>query len=104
MKGRLFLLRFAAFFLMLIFFQKAGAGLFYHNLFHTESSATTEKNIGYSCICIDDYLIPFEGTEQTPLSVPVVKFILVAGSFHQSLPFHNLVFSPLRGPPAYINA
>lgn len=108
MKGRAFLLRCAAFFLMLIFFQKAGAGLFYHDLFHesssNRSSSDTENNITYSCTCIDDYLMPFEGAEQTHLSAPVVKFILIAESFDHNLFFHTLVFSPLRGPPSYINA
>jgi hypothetical protein len=107
MKGRLFLLRSAAFFLMLIFFQKAGAGLLYHSLFHsdpaTELPAGSDKTISYSCACIDDYLVPFEGAEQTHLPVPVVKFILITESFEESLSFHTPVFSPLRGPPSSIN-
>lgn len=108
MKARAFLLRCAAFFLMLIFFQKAGAGLFYHNFFHsdpaTELPASPDKTIGYSCACIDDYLMPFEGAEQTHLSAPVVRFILITERFDHNLSFPTLVFSPLRGPPAGINA
>lgn len=104
MKARSFLLRSAAFFLMLIFFQKAGAGLFYHNLFHTDnangSPSDPDKNIGFSCTCIDDFLVPFEGTEQTHVSTPPVTFSHIASIFEDRLPFSKLVFSSLRGPPA----
>jgi hypothetical protein len=107
MKGRSFLLRCAAFFLMLIFFQKAGAGLFYHNLFHSSSAnefpSNSDKNIGYSCICIDDYLLPFEGTEQVSVSVPIVNFTITIAIFKDRLPFCDIVYSSLRGPPAVIN-
>lgn len=103
MKGRSFLLRSAAFFLMLIFFQKAGAGLFYHNLFHDTSAngspSDPDKSIGLSCACIDDFLAPFEGTEQIQVSTPPVIFTHIASIFEDRLPFSTLVFSSLRGPP-----
>lgn len=101
MRGRSFLLRCAAFFLMLIFFQKAGAGLFYHNIFHTTTeTSSTDKSIGYSCTCIDDYLLPFEESGSPQLSVPFVKFTTTTSIFEERLVFQTAVYSSLRGPPA----
>lgn len=106
MKIRSFILRFAAFFLILIFSQKAGAGLFYHDLFHkissTELPPEHDKEISYSCTCIDDFLMPFAEAVTASNAAPVSKYITVAEVYKEFLPFQTSVHSSLRGPPAYI--
>jgi len=106
MKVRSFILRFAAFFLILIFSQKAGAGLFYHDLFHkissTELPAGHEKEISYNCTCIDDFLMPFAETVTASDAAPVSKYITVVEVYKELLLFQTSVHSSLRGPPAFI--
>ena len=106
MKGRSFILRFAAFFLLLVFSQKAGAGLFYHDLFHKISSAELpaghQKEISYNCTCIDDFLMPFTGSETSVFTVPVSDYSIKVEIFVSRLAFQTSIQSSLRGPPAYI--
>jgi hypothetical protein len=89
---------------MLIFIQKAGAGLFYHNLFHTnnatQSPADHEKGTVYSCTCIDDFLVPFEESAQPALVTPVTHCIILSDPFKENIPFYSSTLSSLRGPPA----
>src|SRR5687767_5884013 len=107
MKSRSLILRYLASFLILVFSQKTGAGLLYHNLFHDssqdEAPVSAEKNTSLTCVCIDDYLMPFEGSEQPQLSTPFTIAILTSPIFKDRLPFCTPVYSLLRGPPFVIN-
>ena len=107
MRARPFILKIAAFLLIIVFSQKAGAGLFIHELFHTDKTSTEfplqsdgKNQSGYACTCIDDFLMPFvEADEQVciqPLSVPASPFT----SFSDDIPFVATIHSSLRGPPA----
>src|SRR5687768_5437915 len=107
MKSRSLILRCLASFLILVFSQKTGAGLLYHNLFHDssgdETPASAEKNTSFTCACIDDYLMPFVGSEQPQLSTPFTEAIPTPAIFKDRLPFHTPVYSLLRGPPFVVN-
>jgi len=65
--------------LLLVFAQKTGAELYFHNWFHSnkyEKSAprTPAKNVvGYSCNCIDDFSMPFADNAERPLQI--ISFI-----------------------------
>lgn len=108
MKGRPFILRCAAFFLILVFSQKAGAGLFLHNLLHGTSSNNRvpqqenekSKDLSYTCSCIDDFLMPFTETEEPSYSQPVLTFVIPVTFFEGLIPFHTSILFFLRGPPA----
>jgi hypothetical protein len=108
MRSRPFILRCAAFLLILVFSQKAGAGLFLHNLFHSTVSSNQvpgqehEKSTGfsYNCTCIDDFLMPFDGSEEPVYSTPVTNRIAPDTFFEDRIPFHTSIISYLRGPPA----
>ena len=107
MKSRSLILRCLASFLILIFSQKTGAGLLYHNLFHdssrNEAPVSAEKNTSLTCACIDDYLMPFESAEQPQLSIPFTVVIPTPGIFEDRLPFYTPVYSLFRGPPSVVN-
>lgn len=107
MKARPLILRLAAFFLILLFSQKAGTGLFLHNWLHT-SSIKTElpgenkqgNEVNYSCSCIDDFLTPFDEVAE-PVYSPAISPLESPFSFYTNeTPFHNPVLAFLRGPPA----
>jgi hypothetical protein len=110
MKGRSFILRCAAFFLLLIFSQKAGTGLLLHNLLHTTQTVndlpgqndSNKKESNYACNCIDDFLMPFTQADE-----PVIAAVMEKPAIHAAyqLPvilFISTVHSSLRGPPASI--
>lgn len=107
MKVRAGILRFAAFLLILVFMQKTGAGLFLHNLLHTQSIAGKAqvpdekgKEISYACSCLDDLQVPFlpSGIE-IPSPLPLVHVAAVA-YYNFELPLAEAVHTSLRGPPA----
>jgi hypothetical protein len=110
MKGRPFIIRFAAFFLILVFSQKAGAGLFLHNLLHRSAinnqipgqENEKGKETGYTCNCIDDFLMPFAGADAPVISQPSLNHFLPFIFFEDQIAFHTPVFSALRGPPAIV--
>lgn len=108
MKARPFILRLAAFFLIIVFSQKAGTGLFLHNWLHTSNSRTASSpdenkqgnEINYSCSCIDDFLLPFDEAVE-PVYTPFVSVPETPVSFYYNeTPFHSPELSFLRGPPA----
>ncbi|MBK7561872.1 MAG: hypothetical protein IPQ06_02510 [Chitinophagaceae bacterium] len=109
MKGRPFILRVAAFLLVLVFSQKAGTGLFLHNLFHSilvnhntpQPENEKGKDFSYNCTCIDDFLMPFDETEKPVCSQPVLDPRIPVAFLEEPIPFHTSIFSLLRGPPAY---
>ena len=108
MRSRPFILRFAAFLLILVFSQKAGAGLFLHNLLHNTASNNKipeqenkkNKGLSYNCTCIDDFLMPFAEAEDPVYAQPVLTIVVPFTFFEDNIPFHTPVFSSLRGPPA----
>lgn len=110
MRIRPFILRCTAFFLLLVFSQKAGAGFFLHNLFHSniETNKNTsqghEENKGtnYSCTCVDDLLMPFIEAEAPVYSLSLLSFSIPLTFFKENIFFYSLVRSLLRGPPAAI--
>lgn len=110
MKGRLFILRCIAFFMLLVFSQKAGVGFHLHNLFH--STVATGKNSSqehdenkdttYSCTCVDDLLMPFAEAAVPAYSLPKVNYTTALTFFKEDILFYSLVRSFLRGPPAAV--
>lgn len=108
MGSRPFILRCAAFFLILVFSQKAGTGLFLHNLFHNTPENTNlpgqenEKGtqLSYNCTCIDDFLTPFAEAEQPIYSRPVSSHSVIYIIDEETIPFYSSILSFLRGPPA----
>lgn len=110
MRSRPVILRFAAFFLLLVFSQKAGAGLLLHNLFHgnisnhknSEKQDADEKAVNYGCSCIDDLLMPFTEAEELGFSIPVPVFITLPVFLQDEIPVFSTVLLLLRGPPARI--
>jgi hypothetical protein len=107
-KNRPVILRSIAFLLILIFSQKSGAGLFLHNFLHAkniiaahpENEDQKSKDMSYACTCIDDFLMPFEETEETVCTEAVLPVTTPLVFFEESIPFHTPIFSSLRGPPA----
>ncbi len=108
MRSRPFILRCAAFILILVFSQKTGTGLFLHNLLHSNTANTNDqqqedengKHFNYTCSCIDDFLMPFAETAAQDYAQPVFAFINSVTFFKEHFPFHTTIFSSLRGPPA----
>ena len=101
-----FILRCAAFLLILAFSQKAGTGLLLHNLFHTTPENTkipgqeNGKQLSYNCTCIDDFLTPFAEAEQPIYSQPVSGHSVIFIIDEETIPFYTSILSFLRGPPA----
>jgi len=95
--------------LLLVFLQKTGAGLLFHNLVHAKAVTSEhavpkdgDKGISYACSCIDDFLVPFTAAEeQLPLQVTQELFTPAAHDV-SAIPFNSPVYSSLRGPPAIV--
>ena len=108
MRNRPFILRCTAFFLLLVFSQKAGAGFFLHNFFHTNIAAKNNsypeheerKSANYSCTCVDDLLMPFIEAEVPAYSLLLFSFTTPLTFFKEDISFYSLIRSSLRGPPA----
>jgi hypothetical protein len=107
MRARPFILRCTAILFILVFSQKSGAGLFLHNLLHTgntsqipEKQHENSKELSYSCTCLDDFLMPFDGSEETVYFPPVTTSIVLDTFFEVRIPFIISVLSSPRGPPA----
>jgi len=110
MKARRFILRCASFVLLLVFSQKVGVGLFLHNLLHNQdtsrplqsSSKEGAKEISYACNCIDDFLMPFTGSEEPVIVAPLVSHEAPLSFFRTDIPFRSAFHPSLRGPPVMI--
>lgn len=106
MSLRPFILSCSAFFLILIFSLKSGAGLFLHNFFHTGNSANEtplpgdNKSVNYTCTCIDDFLAPYDETGGPVCSSPFSNIISAHSFFKDPVLFYTPVCLSLRGPPA----
>src|SRR5688572_14263055 len=99
-----------AIFLLLVFFQQMGAGLFIHNLLHDKAPASQspEKDnegateINFACSCVDNFLMPFdEATEPAIIQKPYT-WSKPADAYSEQVYFRSLHFSALRGPPVFI--
>jgi hypothetical protein len=105
------ILRFSvAFFLLLIFFQQMGAGLFVHNLLHegrkkehVSSNATeSKKGIRFACSCVDDFLMPFMAAEEFTFSAKCSSYISFNEYANEAAPASNPSHASLRGPPSFL--
>jgi hypothetical protein len=89
---------------------KAGGGLFVHNIMHqtTKSSNSPlqdnqkDKEIGYSCSCIDDFMMPFTETDQPVFLSPVTVLLSFTTSPSEDIRYSDSILSLLRGPPALL--
>jgi hypothetical protein len=108
LKSRLFILRCTAVFLLLVFSQKSGVGLFLHTLFHNNVAdkkaeakhAEESKNRSYACSCVEDLLMPFTEAEEQHFPVPARFYTHHDNLFDEAILTDRSVFSFLRGPPA----
>lgn len=97
-----------AFFLLLVFVQKSGAGLFLHNALHKSAYAANEvpagqdKTKGYGCTCIDDFMMPFDETAEVIIDQPVLAFNDNFKLFADRIVSITPELSSLRGPPALV--
>ncbi len=102
-----FIKRGIAFFLLLVFFQQMGAGLFVHNLLHDKAPAAqtpikkneSSKEISFTCSCVDNFLMPFEETDEPLPLQSLNRPAKQVNSFSEKVYFTSLIFSSLRGPP-----
>ena len=97
-------------FLLLVFLQQMGAGLFVHNLLHDKApigESPVKKNegakeISFSCSCVDNFLMPFAEADQ-PVVSQIVNTHPKPGNGYTEQVYHtSLIFSALRGPPVFI--
>lgn len=105
MRGKSLILRYAAFFLLLAFSQKSGAGLLLHNLLHTSQvtdNAPENKEINFACNCIDDFLMPFAGPDEPVIPAVIEKHESPVDYFTEDILYRKAVLASLRGPPSSI--
>ena len=110
MKGNSIIRRCIAFFLLLVFFQQMGAGLYVHNLVHSDKDQEqthaghneTAKEISFACNCVDNFLTAFiEADELVVEPLPTI-YDVVTKPFTEGIYFTSIIFSSLRGPPVFI--
>ncbi len=107
MRSRPGIKRVIAMFLLLVFFQQMGAGLFVHNLLHDKTPVAQSpvqknegvKEISFSCNCIDNFLMPFVAVDEPLALQRVNEHTKPVDSFSEKTYFTTLIFSSLRGPP-----
>ena len=107
MRTNAFIKRGIAFFLLLVFLQQTGAGLFIHNQLHGKAATgqspinknESTKEINFSCNCIDNFLMPFAEAEEPPALQNLNTHSKPVDSFSERIYFTSLIFSSLRGPP-----
>lgn len=98
--------RFIALILLLVFFQKAGAGLWVHELVHVKSAKddSSSKEAGKSseseaCNCVDDFFVPMEMGSASLLVFVSFAFIILKRVQVNLSPLTLPFFYTLRGPP-----
>ena len=99
-----------AFLLLLVFFQQIGAGLFIHNLVHEKKPVgqipvkqnENTKEINFSCSCVDNFLMPFVGEDEPVVLQKLYTYTKPVDSYTERVYITSLIFSDLRGPPAFI--
>ncbi len=110
MKGNSIIRRIIASFLLLVFFQQMGAGLYVHNLVHNDRDQEqthdrhneAAKEISFACNCVDNFLTPFIETHELVVEQPLIIHATATNSFTEGRYFTSIIFSPLRGPPVFI--
>lgn len=111
MKARRFISQCAVVALLLVFSQKVGAGLFLHNLLHTQDTSLAAqpskqdgktKEISFACNCIDDFLMPFTEAEEISLPVPVASYDQPRPDLVAGITFRPVIVANLRGPPSLV--
>lgn len=106
MRVRSFIVRCAAFLLLLVFSQKSGAGLLLHNALHTtqaaDSKQTDGKEVSFACNCIDDFLMPFAEPDEPVVATVVSTHETAVFFFDEAVPFRQPVLTSLRGPPSIL--
>lgn len=101
-----FRIRLLAFFLLLIFAQKAGIGMCLHNIFHGNTAKAEKHNgnkaLSFDCSCKEDLSMPFleSSTPEytTPLLHNITYSILPLTAVSDNSPLGLF----LRGPPAWL--
>jgi hypothetical protein len=97
-----------SFFLLLVFFQQIGAGLYIHNLLHNDKSQThsqqneAAKEISFACSCVDNFLTPFTEADELVVEQPLVIHATATDDFAESIYYTSIIFPSLRGPPVFI--
>ncbi|HSU29235.1 MAG TPA: hypothetical protein VLJ68_12700 [Chitinophagaceae bacterium] len=90
--------------LILLLFQKMGAGLCFHNVFHIQNKVPFSNHLQVgvhsvnNCNCIDDFCAPFQASEP-PLQQSLSLQIELVSLFHSSFSLFPHLFHSLRGPP-----
>ncbi len=108
MKGISIIRRCIAFFLLLVFVEQMGAGLYIHNLVHTNQEETKSSHnraaaeISFACNCVDNFLTPFIEADELVVEPPLSIHGILPASFAESAYLTSPIFSSLRGPPAFI--
>jgi len=104
MKSNRFIQKVLAIVLLLVFGQKTGAELYFHNWLHTSNyqqalpQAPSGNVVSYSCNCFDDFAMPFaEPTAEITSSV-IRPHQVYFSTFIQPHSFSFLFFNSLKAP------
>jgi hypothetical protein len=105
MKRPSLILRLTAFLLLAVFSQKMGGGLLVHNLLHTQTSKTSQqdeknKDINYTCSCLDDFLMPFDEVADPEFTVSSAPLISQYSFYSSKVYTYRTFHFSLRGPPS----
>lgn len=98
----------SALIIILAFVNKLGLGLFMHIWFHeTRSQVVSDSKdpafhlVTLKCTCVDDAMIPFEGSDiEIETKTAVKYFVNYSNSLRSFYSSIKKVFYGLRGPPA----
>jgi hypothetical protein len=98
-------LRIIAFLLILVFVQKLGVRLWLHTRLHENNPVHTSSipNVDHSqikCDCIDDLMMPMEGTHSFEFTSPPRIYSVFFDTYYSYHPSSINLFSSLRGPPS----
>lgn len=110
MKGSSIIRRSIASFLLLVFFQQIGAGLYIHNLLHKNKGQEqthsqhneAAKEMSFACNCVDNFLTPFIEADELAAEQPLTIQAAATDSFYERIYFTSIIFPSLRGPPVFI--
>ena len=99
-----------AIFLLLVFVQQMGVGLFIHNLLHDKvavghspiKKAESSPEINFGCNCVDNFLTPFIEAEETVVVKKGSTLFIPGDAYSEQVYYRSKFFSALRGPPVFI--
>ena len=91
--------------LVLVFTQKLGLRLWMHHWLHETKALSASKHANVdklqpNCDCIDDFLMPLDGSAVIQLPLPVRSVHVAATAYIPPFSAPDERFSSLRGPPA----